>query len=226
MVAIGNGANVGGGTELTPDADPEDGRLDVMISRAVSPRAKLGYVAQLRKGEHQERDDVVYLRGSHGLGHRRGVLGPPPTGRSTAGAQPHVAHRAAAYTMVLPPLVGLGPQQVARASRGGPASTPAWNRESTPSSIIIAAMRRRTVRRLTPRVRAICSSWRRAPAAAAGSARRSGLASPCRAGHGAARAHSASNTGSPPRPASAAARQPGLVGQAERVRAGRRARPR
>ncbi|MCW2835514.1 MAG: diacylglycerol kinase [Nocardioides sp.] len=64
MVAIGNGANVGGGTELTPDADPESGRMDVMISRAVTIGAKIGYVAKLRKGEHHERDDVVYLRGS------------------------------------------------------------------------------------------------------------------------------------------------------------------
>ena len=64
MVAVGNGANVGGGTELTPEADPESGKMDVMISRAVSVTAKIGYVAQLRKGEHHERDDVVYLRGS------------------------------------------------------------------------------------------------------------------------------------------------------------------
>ena len=63
MVAIGNGANVGGGTELTPEADPESGKVDVMISRAVTFRAKLGYVAKLRKGEHHKRDDVVYLRG-------------------------------------------------------------------------------------------------------------------------------------------------------------------
>ena len=63
MVAIGNGGNVGGGTELNPDADPEDGLLDVMISRAVAPMARLGYVARLRKGEHDERDDVVMLRG-------------------------------------------------------------------------------------------------------------------------------------------------------------------
>ncbi len=34
-----------------------------MISRAVEPLAKLGYVARLRKGEHDERDDVVMLRG-------------------------------------------------------------------------------------------------------------------------------------------------------------------
>ena len=63
MVAIGNGGNVGGGTELNPDADTEDGLLDVMISRAVSTRAKFGYVAHLRKGEHEDRDDVVSLRG-------------------------------------------------------------------------------------------------------------------------------------------------------------------
>ncbi|EON22663.1 MULTISPECIES: diacylglycerol/lipid kinase family protein [Nocardioides] len=63
MVAVGNGANVGGGTEITPDADPESGKLDVMIARAVSPAAKIGYAAHLRKGEHHERDDVLYLRG-------------------------------------------------------------------------------------------------------------------------------------------------------------------
>lgn len=63
MVAIGNGSNVGGGTELNPDADTEDGMLDVMVSRAVEPLAKLGYVARLRKGEHDERDDVLTLRG-------------------------------------------------------------------------------------------------------------------------------------------------------------------
>ncbi len=64
MVAVGNGANVGGGTELTPEADPESRQVDVMISRSVSLRAKLGYVARLRKGDHHKRDDVVYLRGS------------------------------------------------------------------------------------------------------------------------------------------------------------------
>jgi diacylglycerol kinase (ATP) len=63
MVAIGNGGNVGGGTELNPDADTEDGLVDVMISRAVGPMAKLGYVLRLRKGEHDQRDDVVTLRG-------------------------------------------------------------------------------------------------------------------------------------------------------------------
>lgn len=63
MVAVGNGASVGGGTELTPEADPESGMMDVMISRSISATAKLGYAAHLRKGEHHERDDVLYVRG-------------------------------------------------------------------------------------------------------------------------------------------------------------------
>jgi diacylglycerol kinase (ATP) len=64
MVAVGNGANVGGGTELTPDADPGDGRIDVMVSRSTGPLARFGYAAKLVVGRHPERDDVVYRRGS------------------------------------------------------------------------------------------------------------------------------------------------------------------
>jgi len=64
MVAAGNGTSVGGGTELTPDADPENGQVDVMISRAVGPIAKFAYVAHLSRARHQERDDVTYLRAS------------------------------------------------------------------------------------------------------------------------------------------------------------------
>jgi YegS/Rv2252/BmrU family lipid kinase len=64
MVAIGNGAHVGGGTELVPEADPRDGKVDVMISHAVDATAKLGYALRLRRGDHHERDDVQYLRGS------------------------------------------------------------------------------------------------------------------------------------------------------------------
>jgi YegS/Rv2252/BmrU family lipid kinase len=62
MVAVGNGASVGGGTELTPDADPSDGRMDVMISLATGPLERFGYVWHLRRGEHPERKDVITLR--------------------------------------------------------------------------------------------------------------------------------------------------------------------
>lgn len=62
MVAIGNGPTVGGGAEVTPEADPEDGRMDVMVSFAIGPLARFGYAARFRRGEHHEREDVKYLR--------------------------------------------------------------------------------------------------------------------------------------------------------------------
>jgi diacylglycerol kinase (ATP) len=64
MVAVGNGAHVGGGTELTPHADPGDGKADVMVSRAIGPVARFGYGAQVAFGRHPGRDDVIYLRGT------------------------------------------------------------------------------------------------------------------------------------------------------------------
>lgn len=63
QVSIGNGSTVGGGTEITPHALTGDGKLDLMISFAVGPMARFGYVARLRAGRHPERDDVLYLRG-------------------------------------------------------------------------------------------------------------------------------------------------------------------
>ena len=63
MVAVGNSTSVGGGTELTPHADTEDGRFDVMISRSVSFFAKFAYVFHLARARHDRRDDVIYLRG-------------------------------------------------------------------------------------------------------------------------------------------------------------------
>lgn len=64
MLAVGNGASVGGGTEVTPEADPGDGNADVMISYATGPLSRFGFVAALRRGEHDERDDTSYFRGS------------------------------------------------------------------------------------------------------------------------------------------------------------------
>ncbi|HSE69435.1 MAG TPA: diacylglycerol kinase family protein [Nocardioidaceae bacterium] len=64
MVAVGNGPNVGGGAEITPEADPEDGKCDVMVSFAIGPVARFGYALRFRRGEHHRRDDVRYVRGS------------------------------------------------------------------------------------------------------------------------------------------------------------------
>ncbi len=64
MVAIGNGPSVGGGTELTPEADPGDGRVDVLISRSVNPWQRVKYGATLGRGKHHLQEEVDYLHGS------------------------------------------------------------------------------------------------------------------------------------------------------------------
>jgi diacylglycerol kinase (ATP) len=64
MVAVGNGATIGGGTKVTPAADPRDGKADVLVSFATAPRARFGYALDLLRRSHPERDDTLYLRGS------------------------------------------------------------------------------------------------------------------------------------------------------------------
>jgi len=103
MVAVGNGTSVGGGAELTPEADPENGTFDVLISRAVGPLAKVAYAARLARASHHQRDDVVYLRGrqvsvsgEEFYGSADGEIFGPERQRTW-----HV--EPAAYSMVLPP---------------------------------------------------------------------------------------------------------------------------
>ena len=52
QVAIGNGSRVGGGTELIPGADPSDGQLVVIVSRARGLVRRFAYLARLRRGKH------------------------------------------------------------------------------------------------------------------------------------------------------------------------------
>jgi len=64
MVAVGNGPSVGGGAELTPEATPEDGKLDVMVSRAIRPAERFMYAVRLGFARHHLAPDATYLRGS------------------------------------------------------------------------------------------------------------------------------------------------------------------
>jgi diacylglycerol kinase (ATP) len=64
MVAVGNGSRVGAGTVLNPDAEADDGRVDVVVSLSTGPLARVGYVLGLVRGRHTEREDVLHLRGS------------------------------------------------------------------------------------------------------------------------------------------------------------------
>jgi len=62
QVGIGVGTSVGGGSLLTPDAAPDDGLADVVVSAAVGPLARLVYGLRMPKGTHVDRRDVWTAR--------------------------------------------------------------------------------------------------------------------------------------------------------------------
>ena len=63
MVGIGNGPGIGGGTRLLPHACPDDGLLDVLVSYATGPFARVRYGAALAAGTHLADRDVRHARG-------------------------------------------------------------------------------------------------------------------------------------------------------------------
>lgn len=63
MVALGNGSRVGGGAAINPDADPESGTIDVVLTRPLSPAARLRYAAQLATGRHPDNPRVLQATG-------------------------------------------------------------------------------------------------------------------------------------------------------------------
>jgi len=63
MVAVANGRTIGGGAELAPTAEPDDGWLDVVVATSTGPLARLGFGVAMREGDHVDRDDVVVVRG-------------------------------------------------------------------------------------------------------------------------------------------------------------------
>lgn len=63
MVGIGNGRGIGGGTQLLPRAEPDDGLLDVIVSQACGPFARVRYGAALQAGNHLRDRDVREARG-------------------------------------------------------------------------------------------------------------------------------------------------------------------
>jgi YegS/Rv2252/BmrU family lipid kinase len=62
QVGIGNGPNVGGGTELVPGAEVDDGLVDVVVSFATGPWERVAYGLRLTRGSHEERPDVSVTR--------------------------------------------------------------------------------------------------------------------------------------------------------------------
>jgi len=63
MLGVGNGRSIGGGTPLAPNAEPDDGLLDVVVAAVQGPRNRYAYGMALRDGVHIRRDDVQVHRG-------------------------------------------------------------------------------------------------------------------------------------------------------------------
>lgn len=63
LVSIMNSRTFGGGTPMAPDAQPDDGLLDVVVSTATGP-ARATFGVALHAGAHLDRDDVAIATGS------------------------------------------------------------------------------------------------------------------------------------------------------------------
>lgn len=64
-VSIGNGSTVGGGLALHPGADPDDGRLDVLVAFASGRWRRVTYGLDLFRGRHPQRRDVEHRKATH-----------------------------------------------------------------------------------------------------------------------------------------------------------------
>lgn len=61
-VVVANGSTFGGGTPAIPPARPDDGLLDVLVSCASGPLARIGYGRALQNGTHLTRPDVTHVQ--------------------------------------------------------------------------------------------------------------------------------------------------------------------
>lgn len=64
LVAVMNGPTFGSGTQVAPDAVPDDGFLDVVVATATTPAQRAAFGVALQAGRHLARDDVAVARGT------------------------------------------------------------------------------------------------------------------------------------------------------------------
>lgn len=62
QVAVTIGESVGGGTPIAPDAEPGDGRAELVVSQAIDPGRRFLYALKVNRGRHTELDDVITRR--------------------------------------------------------------------------------------------------------------------------------------------------------------------
>jgi len=62
MISVANGTQYGGGFKVAPDAQRDDGLLDVVIIHKIHPLKRLIYVPKVEKGKHMNLDVVEHFR--------------------------------------------------------------------------------------------------------------------------------------------------------------------
>ncbi len=62
MFAVGNGRRTGVGTLVTPEAELDDGELDVMIVPGMSRVDFMALAPKIRAGTHRDHPDITYFR--------------------------------------------------------------------------------------------------------------------------------------------------------------------
>lgn len=65
MVVVANTPRAGGGLRLAPDADPRDGRISLVVIRAVPALRVPGLAARVVAGRHLRHDAVLGVRARH-----------------------------------------------------------------------------------------------------------------------------------------------------------------
>lgn len=103
--AVGNARRTGGGTQVTPHADVEDGKLDVMIMGDVSRLRLIALLPKLRAGTHLDSPDVSYLRANEIRVEARSPLSVNADGESVKATSFHytVGHRRLQLMLPHPP---------------------------------------------------------------------------------------------------------------------------
>lgn len=64
MVLVSNGGTIGGGHAMAPDANPHDGRLEVLVCQATGVAARAAFGIAVARGTHLDRDDVAHASGT------------------------------------------------------------------------------------------------------------------------------------------------------------------
>lgn len=63
LLAVCNGPGFGGGATIAPQARPDDGLLDVVVTSAVGSLERAAFGVALGRGTHLEREDTLVARG-------------------------------------------------------------------------------------------------------------------------------------------------------------------